>query len=333
MSVRIVLLLTMRENCFAARCSLASNFWILGATHLVASLECLHGASTKPQHNPASKSGVGSCVASALRDPNNWDEKTSEGAHAGLGMRGLSAVLTSRCDGSPPMSARSVRKCCAGIVTLKHLVALAMWEEEKEGARLPSHHWPCVRPQIESAAFTPSTALLHLKGGSEPPFIRSAAVLNRPSGPLLVYPPAGAKRRHVLSSKQKMLGIQPQELRIHSPAILKSFPAHPRLGLLSKYYNRFNIGDSTQVGRWWGSSSRITIALRPGDQRFGIRTTAGLPTPNNSAAVPVEPFLCDEANKSIDVVRPFSRSESSGLVALKAGDGIPVPHDTSRCLR
>jgi hypothetical protein len=63
-----------------------------------------------------------------------------------------------------------------------------MWEEEKEGAQLPSHHWPCVRLQIASAAFTPSTALLHLKGGSEPPFIRSAAVLNRPSGPLLVYP-------------------------------------------------------------------------------------------------------------------------------------------------
>ncbi|KAJ7874875.1 hypothetical protein B0H13DRAFT_2348445 [Mycena leptocephala] len=69
-----------------------------------------------------------------------------------------------------------------------HLVVLAMWEEEKAGARLPSHHWPCVRPPIASAAFTPSTALLHLKGGSEPPFFRSATVLNRPNGPLLVYP-------------------------------------------------------------------------------------------------------------------------------------------------
>ncbi|KAJ7883095.1 hypothetical protein B0H13DRAFT_2538492 [Mycena leptocephala] len=92
-------------------------------------------------------------------------------------------------DGSSPMSSRSVRECCAGIVTFIHLVALAMWEEEKVGAQLPSHHWPCVRPPIASAAFTPSMALLHLKGGSEPPFFRSAAVLNRPSGPLLVYPP------------------------------------------------------------------------------------------------------------------------------------------------
>ncbi|KAJ7208832.1 hypothetical protein GGX14DRAFT_395448 [Mycena pura] len=47
-----------------------------------------------------------------------------------------------------------------------------------------------------------------------------------------------------------------------------------------------------------GSFSRITIALRPGDQRFGIRTTAALPTPNkNSAVVPVEPLWCDEANE------------------------------------
>lgn len=34
MSVRFVLLLIMRENCFAAWCSLASNFWILGGKSL-----------------------------------------------------------------------------------------------------------------------------------------------------------------------------------------------------------------------------------------------------------------------------------------------------------
>ncbi|KAJ7816473.1 hypothetical protein B0H13DRAFT_1923543 [Mycena leptocephala] len=53
-------------------------------------------------------------------------------------------------DGSSPMSSRSVRECCAGIVTFIHLVALAMWEEEKVGAQLPSHHWPCTLAMGES---------------------------------------------------------------------------------------------------------------------------------------------------------------------------------------
>ncbi|KAJ7191260.1 hypothetical protein GGX14DRAFT_600974 [Mycena pura] len=58
-----------------------------------------------------------------------------------------------------------------------------------------------------------------------------------------------------------------------------------------------------------GSFSRITIALQPGDQRFGIRTTAALPTPNKiSAVVPVEPFACDEANEQ-DTTPSIYKSE------------------------
>ncbi|KAJ7836850.1 hypothetical protein B0H13DRAFT_2288079 [Mycena leptocephala] len=175
MSVRIVLLLTMRENCFAAWCSLASNFWILGALSACAAL----------RQNP-STIRRGNLESAAARRP-RWGTRTWVGTKAAdegfraqfLGVhtclsrtgtkdlggctRGswdagaVRTVLTSSCDGSPPMSARSVRKCCAGFVMFKHLVALAMWEEEKEGARLPSHHWPCVRSATTSRRITPDS--------------------------------------------------------------------------------------------------------------------------------------------------------------------------------